>query len=138
LRLNEALFPGVEFLALEEIPLPFPSIFDNISSILYGLSFPDGLNTDADRLAQFGKADAFRVSWARKKKDIDLKKVVESLTQVDSVTIQIRMIPSPEGALRPEEALGYILGWAEGQKPRFAVKKIQVCFKDPQPCPTRS
>ncbi|NWF55660.1 MAG: TIGR03960 family B12-binding radical SAM protein [Syntrophaceae bacterium] len=138
LRLNEALFPGVEFLALEEIPLPFPSIFDNISSILYGLSFPGGLNTDADRLAQFGKADAFRVSWARKKKDIDLKKVVESLTQVDSVTIQIRMIPSPEGALRPEEALGYIIGWAEGQKPRFAVKKIQVCFKDPQPCPTRS
>jgi radical SAM-linked protein len=138
MRLNEVLFPGVEFLELKEIPLPFPSIFDNISMILYNIIFNERVVLPGEKMAQFGKADSFWIKWARKKKDIDLKKFVESVTRVNEGILQIRMLSSPEGALRPEEALGYILGWTEEQKPRLSVNKIQVCFKEPIPCPMKS
>jgi hypothetical protein len=138
LRLNRVLFPGVEFLELKEIPLPFPSIFDNISMTLYNIIFNERIVLPGEKMAQFGKADSFWITWARKKKDIDLKKFVESVTRVNEGILQIRMLSSPEGALRPEEALGYILGWTEEQKPRLSVNKIQVCFKESIPCPMKS
>jgi len=137
-RLNDVLFPGVEFLEMNEIPLPFPSIFDNISMILYNVTLHEPVGLPGEKIAQFGKADSFRVTWARKKKDIDLKKFVESVTRVSEEILQIRMLSSPEGALRPEEALGHILGWTEERKPGLSVKKIQVCFNEPIPCPMKS
>ncbi len=138
LRLNKVLFPGVEFLEFEEIPLPFPSIFDSISNILYNIVFHTAVDLPEEKIARFGKADSFWVAWSRKKKDIDLKKYIESVTQDSQGIIQIRMLASPEGTLRPEEALGYILGWTEEQKPGLSVKKNQVCFKEPIPCPMKS
>lgn len=131
LRLNEILPKGVEFLAIEEIPLPFPSIFDNIIHTLYKVVFPETLGGLGEKIAGFEKAHSFWITWSRKKKDIDLKRFIESITRVDEDTIQIRMLSSPQGTLRPEEALGYILGWTEEQKSGLFVKKIQVGFKNP-------
>lgn len=130
LRLNEVLPQGVEFLEIEEIPLSFPSIFDSIIHILYNIVFSEPVGVPAEKIAGFGKADSFWINWSRKKKDIDLKKFVESVTVVDQGTVQMRMLSSTQGTLRPEEALGYLLGWAEEQKREFSVKKIQVGFKN--------
>jgi len=131
LRLNEALPQGIEFLEMKEIPLPFPSIFDNIFKVLYDIVFVDPAALRGGDVTQFGKVDSFGVAWSRKKKDVDLKKFVESVTRVDERTIRIQMLSSPEGTMRPEEALGYILGWKGEQKPGLSVNKIQVCFKNP-------
>jgi hypothetical protein len=106
--------------------------------VLYNITFIEPVYLPREKMAQFGEADSFWITWARKKKDIDLRKFVESVTRVNEGILQIRMLSSPEGALRPEEALGYILGWTEEQKPRLSVKKIQVCFKEPTPCPMKS
>lgn len=130
LRLNEVLPQGVEFLEIEEIPLSFPSIFDSIIHILYNIVFSEPVGVPAEKIAGFGKADSFWITWSRKKKDIDLKKFVESVTVVDQGTVQMRMLSSTQGTLRPEEALGYLLGWAEEQKPECSIKKIQVGFKN--------
>jgi hypothetical protein len=43
-----------------------------------------------------------------------------------------------EGVMRPEEALGFIFGWAEGQKPFPSIQKVQVQFKESEPCPVKS
>jgi radical SAM-linked protein len=131
LRLNEVLPKGVEFLEIEEIPLPFPSIFDNIINVLYNVVFLERVGLAGEKIVEFDKSDSFWITWSRKKKDIDVKKFVESVTQIDEGTIQMRMLSSPQGTLRPEEALGYILGWTEEQKPGLSVKKIQVGFKNP-------
>jgi radical SAM-linked protein len=128
--LNEVLPQGVEFLEIEEIPLSFPSIFDSMIHILYNIVFPEPVDLPAEKITGFGKADSFWINWSRKKKDIDLKKFVESVTLVDERTVQIRMLSSTQGTLRPEEALGYLLGWAEEQKSGPSVKKIQVGFKN--------
>jgi radical SAM family uncharacterized protein/radical SAM-linked protein len=138
LRLNEGLLQGVEFLQMEEIPLPFSSIFDNIFMILYEIDFLDRVEDPGEKITQFGKADSFGITWSRKKKEIDLKKFVKSMTRISEGTIRIQLLSSPEGTLRPEEALGYILGWTEEQKPGLSVKKIQVFFKEPMPCPMKS
>jgi hypothetical protein len=98
--------------------------------ILYNIVFPEPVDLPAEKITGFGKANSFWINWSRKKKDIDLKKFVESVTLVDERTVQIRMLSSTQGTLRPEEALGYLLGWAEEQKSGFSVKKIQVGFKN--------
>ena len=131
MRLNEVLPQGVEFLEIEEIPLPFPSIFDNIFMVLYDIVFFETVGVQREKFTQFGKADSFWITWVRKKKDVDLKKFVESVNQFDEGSIRIGIRLSSEGTMRPEEALGYILGWKGEQKPRLSVKKIQVCFKNP-------
>jgi radical SAM family uncharacterized protein/radical SAM-linked protein len=131
LRLNEVLPQGVEFLEIEEIPLPFPSIFDNIFMVLYDIVFLETVGVPGEKITQFEKANSFWITWSRKNKDVDLKKFVESVTRIDEGTIRMRMLSSPEGTMRPEEALGYILEWKAEQKPGLSVKKIQVCFKNP-------
>jgi radical SAM-linked protein len=130
LRLNEVLPQGVEFLGIEEIPLSFPSIFDNLIKVLYNIISIEPVGFPAEKIAGFEKADSFWITWSRKNKDIDLKKFVESVTRIDQSSIQIRMLSSSQGTLRPEEALGYILGWTEEQKSGLSVKKIQVDFKN--------
>ncbi|MGA2955979.1 MAG: hypothetical protein ABSF48_09675, partial [Thermodesulfobacteriota bacterium] len=68
----------------------------------------------------------------------DLKKFVESSSLVDDRTMELGMRPGPEGTLRPEEALDFIFGWTEGERPSITVHKIQVRFKESDPCPTKS
>jgi hypothetical protein len=51
---------------------------------------------------------------------------------------QLRLIFGPDGSLRPEEALALILGWDEEERPAMSIRKMQVEFRDSQPCPAKS
>ncbi len=92
-------------LETREIPLKTPSIFDSIITILYDIKLSDGAVLPADKLARFGEAGTFPVFWPRKKKEIDLKKLVDSLSPVDERTVELVVRCGAEGTLRPEEGL---------------------------------
>jgi radical SAM-linked protein len=137
-RLNQVLFPGVEILAIQEIPLKSPSIFDNIITILYNISLNEPSALREEKISRFEKAEAFPVLWTRKNKNIDLKKYLLSVNLVEEHSLRLHLRFGPEGNLRPEEALGFIMGWTEQEKPALPIQKIQVFFKDSEPCPAKS
>jgi radical SAM-linked protein len=137
-RLNQVLFPGVEILAIQEIPLKSPSIFDNIITILYNISLNEPSALREEKISRFEKAEAFPVLWTRKNKNIDLKKYLLSVNLAEERSLRLHLRFGPEGTLRPEEALGFIMGWTEQEKPALPIQKIQVFFKDSEPCPAKS
>jgi len=137
-RINEVLPQGVTILETQEIPLKTLSIFDNIITILYKVKLSDSSRLPREKADRFQEAHSFPVFWSRKNKEIDLKKFVESSSLVDDRTMELGMRPGPEGTLRPEEALDFIFGWTEGERPSITVHKIQVRFKESDPCPTKS
>ena len=137
-RLNQELFTGVKILAIQEIPLKSPSIFDNIITILYNISGDELAALGKEKISRFEKADTFTVSWTRKNKEIDLKKYLLSITSREEGSLRLHLRFGPEGTLRPEEALGLVMGWTEEEKPSMSIQKIQVFFKDSEPCPTKS
>jgi radical SAM family uncharacterized protein/radical SAM-linked protein len=137
-RLNEVLPEIVQVQDTREIPLKTPSIFDSIITILYDIKLSDGAVLPADKLARFGEAGTFPVFWPRKKKEIDLKKLVDSLSPVDEHTVELVVRCGAEGTLRPEEGLWMAAGWSEAERPAVSVRKLQVRFKDPLSWPTKS
>jgi radical SAM family uncharacterized protein/radical SAM-linked protein len=137
-RLRKVLPPGVAILEIQEIPLKSPSIFDNISAILYKILLPNDSMFPEERIVHFAKADSFLVFWSKKKKNIELKYFIASIFQVEGDGLRLLMHRGPEGFLRPEEALQFIFGWPEGEGPPLTIQKIQVQFKDLDPCLTKS
>ena len=137
-RLNRSLYEGVEILDIQEIPLKSPSIFDNIITILYNISLSESSSAAEEKVNRFEKAGDFPVFWARKSKNIDLKKYLLAIKLLEERSVRLHLSFGPEGTLRPEEALGFIMGWAEQEKPALSIQKISVLFKDSAPCPMKS
>ena len=136
-RLN-AVFPaGIKILKTQEIPLKYPSIFDSIVKVFYLIRFADPNPTLKDQGNRFLQRETFPVFWPRKKKTIDLKEAVESLSFVGENTLKIVMPSRKDGNIRPEEALDLIFGWAEGERPSISVRKIEAQFKEMNPCPAK-
>jgi radical SAM-linked protein len=129
-RLNAALPCGVTILGTREIPLKSPSIFDSIITILYSIKLSESGRLERDKVNRFLADPLYPVFWRKKKKDIDLKRFVESFVVADECTVKLGMHVTQDGTLRPEEALDLIFGWAEGERPPVSVQKIQVRFKD--------
>ena len=138
LQLNRVLPRGVEMTELQEIPLKSPSIFDNIFVILYNISVNGPAGVKEEKIGRFEKAEAFPVIWSRKNRNIDLKIFLASVKLIDDTTIQLRLRFGPEGSLRPEEALAFIFGWSEQERPAMSIRKMQVHFRDSEPCPAKS
>jgi radical SAM-linked protein len=138
LQLNRVLPQGVEMTELQEIPLKSPSIFDNIFMILYNISVNGPAGVKEEKIGRFEKAEAFPVIWSRKNRNIDLKIFLASVKLVDDTTIQLQLRFGPEGSLRPEEALAFIFGWSEQERPAMSIRKMQVHFRDSEPCPAKS
>jgi len=91
-----------------------------------------------EKISRFEKAETFPVPWTRKNKEIDLKKYLVSVKPGEERSLRLHLRFGPEGTLRPEEALGLVMGWTEEEKPSMSIQKIQVFFKDSEPCPTKS
>jgi hypothetical protein len=123
---------------LREIPLKSPSIFDNIYKILYNITTNGPVDAIEEKIGRFEKAETFPVIWSRKNRSIDLKFFLAAVKMVDDRTIQLRLGLGPEGALRAEEALAFICGWGEQERPAMSIRKMQVYFKDSEPCPAKS
>jgi radical SAM family uncharacterized protein/radical SAM-linked protein len=138
LQLNRILPRGVEMTELQEISLKSASIFDNIYAILYNINVNGPAFTRGEKIILFEKAEEFPVIWSRKNKRIDLKNFLTSVKWVDDTMFQLRLIFGPDGSLRPEEALALILGWDEEERPAMSIRKMQVEFRDSQPCPAKS
>ncbi|MCX5915806.1 MAG: TIGR03960 family B12-binding radical SAM protein [Deltaproteobacteria bacterium] len=138
LQLNRVLPQGVEMTELREIPLKSPSIFDNIYRILYNISMTGPADAREEKIGRFEKAESFPVIWSRKSRSIDLKIFLASVKLVDDTTIQLQLRFGPEGTLRPEEALTFIFGWSEEERPPMSIRKMQVHFRDSEPCPAKS
>jgi radical SAM family uncharacterized protein/radical SAM-linked protein len=138
LQLNRVLPQGVEMTELREIPLKSPSIFDNIYTILYNISVNGPADAREEKIGRFEKAESFPVIWSRKSRSIDLKIFLASVKLVDDTTIQLQLRFGPEGTLRPEEALTFIFGWSEEERPPMSIRKMQVHFRDSEPCPAKS
>ncbi|MBP1719161.1 MAG: hypothetical protein H6Q43_2599, partial [Deltaproteobacteria bacterium] len=83
-------------------------------------------------------AEKFPVFWAKKNRSMDLKEVVDFLSVEERNEIEMILRVDREGVMRPEEALGFIFGWAGGQNPIRAIQKVQVQFKESDPCPAKS
>jgi radical SAM-linked protein len=136
-HLNAVLPPGIEILETQEIPLKFPSIFDNIFNTLYIVRFPDAQRPAEEMGSRLQKGEKVLVFWPRKNKFLDLKEAVESFSFIDDHTLQMVLPTGKGGILRPEEALDLIFGWAEADRPLVAVQKLRVQFKELDPCPTK-
>ncbi len=128
-RMNAALPPGIRILETREIALKDPSIFDSIFKAFYLIHFPDSYSPPGDRVEAFLKTEKFPVFWPRKNKSLDLKSIVESLSFTDPHGLKMTMRSSPEGNVRPDEALGFIFGWEEGKGPVISVEKSEVQFR---------
>jgi radical SAM family uncharacterized protein/radical SAM-linked protein len=138
LQLNRVLPQGVEMIELREIPLKSPSIFDNVYMILYNISVNGPADAREEKIGRFEKAESFPVIWSRKSRSIDLKIFLAAVKLVDDTTIQLQLRFGPEGTLRPEEALAFIFGWNEEERPPMSIRKMQVHFRDSGPCPAKS
>jgi radical SAM family uncharacterized protein/radical SAM-linked protein len=138
LRLNKVLPKGVTILGTREIALKSASIFDSIITILYEVKVHGSTGIPEEKFIQFREADSFPAFWPRKNKEIDLRKIVESLSLADSFTVKLGIHCGSEGILRPEEILSLIWGWAGEEGTAFSVRKIGVIFRDTDPCPVKS
>ena len=136
-RLNAVLPPGIQILETQEIPLKSTAISDSIVKISYVIRFLDSENLPREKGDQFLEEEEVPVFWSRKNKYLDLREVVQSLSFVDARTLEMVMRFGPEGVLRPEEALDFIFGWAERERPPMLVQKLHMQFKGTDPCPTK-
>jgi len=137
-RINAVLPPGVQIMEIQEIFLKAPSIFDIIKSITYVIHFPDFTRLPGDLAERFYRAENFPVFWTKKNRSIDLKAVIDFLAIEERNQLKMILRVDREGFIRPEEAMSFIFGWAEGQNPPWSIRKIQVQFKESEPCPTKS
>ncbi|MBP1712959.1 MAG: Radical domain protein [Deltaproteobacteria bacterium] len=137
-RINSVLPLGVQILEIQEISLKSASIFDMIEKVRYRVSFLDSPEISTDLALAFREAEKFPVFWAKKNRSMDLKEVVDFLSVEERNEIEMILRVDREGVMRPEEALGFIFGWAGGQNPIRAIQKVQVQFKESDPCPAKS
>jgi radical SAM family uncharacterized protein/radical SAM-linked protein len=128
-RLNATLPSGIHVLEAREIALKDPSIFDSISKAFYLIRFADSYVPPRAQVEKFQEEESVVVFWPRKNKSLDLKSIVENLSFVDLRTVKMAMRASPEGSMRPEEALGLIFGWDEANRPLIFVEKSEVQFR---------
>ena len=137
-RINSVLPFGVQILEIQEISLKCPSIFDMIDKIIFIIPFPDSARISAELAQRFREAERFPVFWTRKNRSLDLKEVVDFLSIEEGNRIKMVLRSNREGVMRPEEALGFIFGWTEGQRSFPAIQKVQVQFKESDSCPAKS
>ncbi len=137
-RINSVLPFGVQILEIQEISLKCPSIFDMIAKVKYKILLSDSLEASAEAVRRFREAEKFPAVWTRKNRSLDLKGVVDFLSVEEGKRIEMVLRSDREGFMRPEEALGFILGWPEGQRPFAAIQKVQVQFKESDSCPAKS
>jgi hypothetical protein len=128
----------VQILEIQEISLKCPSIFDMIDKIIFIIPFPDSARISAELAQRFREAERFPVFWTRKNRSLDLKEVVDFLSIEEGNRIKMVLRSNREGVMRPEEALGFIFGWTEGQRSFPAIQKVQVQFKESDSCPAKS
>ncbi len=131
-RLNEVLPPGVQILETKEISLKSPSISDNISNIKYLIQIPEIRPGYKESLEQFLQADYYEVFWEKKNRSIDLKSYIESVSTTDGQTFRVVVPTRKDANLRPEEALAYVLGYREADRPPMETQKVEVWFKENQ------
>jgi radical SAM-linked protein len=136
--INRALPPGVQILEIQEISLKSPSIFDTISKVVYEVRLPESESFSEDAARRFREAQSFPVFWPRKNRSIDLKNAVDFLSIEGRNRVQMGLRTGGEGFLRPDEAVSFIFGAAEGANASVAVQKVQVHFKESEPCPAKS
>ena len=136
-RLNAVLPQGIQILETQEIPLKSTAISDSIVKISYSIHFLDSETLPREKGYQFLEKEKVPVFWPRKKKYLDLKEVVESLSFADARTLELVMRFGPEGVPRPEEALDFIFGWVGIERPPILVQKLQAQFKGIDLCPTK-
>jgi radical SAM-linked protein len=137
-RLNAVLPPGMQILETQEISLKSTAISDSIVKILYVIRFPDSDKVPREKGDRFLEEEEVPVFWSRKNRFLDLKAVVETLSFVDTRTLKMIMRSAPEGIPRPEEALDFIFGWSDRERPLILVRKLQAQFKRMDPCPMKS
>ena len=131
-RLNGVLPPGVQILETEEIPLKSPSISDNICNIKYLIQIARSRPVKREGLEQFLQADHYEIFWEKKNRTVDLKSYIESVSTADDQTFIVVMPTRKDANLRPEEALTYILGYREANRPPMEIQKVGVLFKEKQ------
>jgi radical SAM family uncharacterized protein/radical SAM-linked protein len=136
--INAVLPLGVQILEIQEISLKAPSIFDMINIISYDIRLPASAKVSVEAVRRFREAETFPVFWARKNRSLDLKTVVDFLSIGTGNRIEMGLRSDREGSMRPEEALGFIFGWAEGGKFPGAIQRVQVQFKEWDSCPAKS
>ncbi len=128
-RLSEVLPPGIAVLETQEIPLKYPSIFDNIIEVFYKIRFSGSYRPPRDKIEKFMEAASTEYFWARKKKSLDLKGVVKSLLLEEDGRLELVMRAAADGNVRPEEVLDFIFGWKEEERPSFSIEKARVQFR---------
>jgi len=137
-KVNSVLPFGVQIMEIQEISLKSASLFDMIEKTKYRIRFPTFESGAADIIARFQEADSFSVFWAKKNRPLDLKGIIDFLAIEEGNQIEMVLRMDREGVMRPEEALGYIFGWEEGRPPISVIQKVQVQFKESDPCPAKS
>jgi len=135
----QAVLPfGVQIMEIQEISLKSPSIFDMLQKVIYKIHFPDSARPSSEPGERFSQAENFPVFWTKKNRNVDLKAFVDSLSVEDGSHLKMVLRSDREGLMRPEEALDFIFGWAENQRPPLTIQKVQVQFKESESCPTKS
>ncbi len=135
-RMNKELPLGIRILRVQEIPLKYPSIFDNITQVLYIIRFSDCFQPQRDVIERYYKANEFRVFWARKDKSIDLRQAVKAVSILGNRALKLTLKGGKEDIPKPGEILDWIFGWNE-ERPHFSIHKYRVDFQD-EPCPMKS
>lgn len=128
-RINQELPLGIKILRVQEIPLKYPSIFDNIFQVLYIIRFCDCFQPPRDAIEHFSKANEFKVFWPRKHKSIDLRQAVKALSTLGDRALKLTLRGGKEDIPKPGEILDWIFGWNE-ERPRFSIRKYRVDFQD--------
>jgi radical SAM family uncharacterized protein/radical SAM-linked protein len=137
-KLNLLLPPGIKILKAQEIPLKSPSIFAIVNKILYSIHFSKKGEFSQEKIKQFNAVKSFPIFWERKNSSIDLKDFVDFFNSYDEYRLKISLRSGKDGFMRPEEALGFIFGWPEEEKPFLTIKKLKVQFSEPDLCPMKS
>jgi hypothetical protein len=109
-----------------------------IRKIIYKIDFPDSEWPSSELAERFSLAENFPVFWSKKNRNVDLRAFVDSLSVEDGSHLKMVLRSNQEGLMRPEEALDFIFGWTENQRPTLTIQKVLVQFKESESCPTKS
>jgi radical SAM family uncharacterized protein/radical SAM-linked protein len=134
-RLNDELPKGLSVIECKEIPLKAPSLFHDAQRLTYivelnGIKERFSADEIQSRIRSFNEADEAIVSRVtpEAKKQVNVRTFVEKLDIVDAKNLEMTLIFSQEGSVKPTEVVQKIFDLDKEMTRLLRVLKTSVTF----------
>lgn len=135
-KINDEFPKGLSIMQCEEIPLKVPSLFHDVRGFTYfvalnGIKEKFSVNEIQDRIQSFMDTDEALISRIAPKveRKINARAFVEKLEMPDSQKLELTMMFSQQGSVKPTEVIRKVFDLDDKQTRLLRVLKTSVSFR---------